>query len=109
MHADAEQLNSNLQASIMKMQQSLDEPPNPNLATFLVGKDSYGRWVVQEQQGSCGGFFVDRDEALKYARFENGNRPPTIIMVPGVLELNMKVRRSVAPLPDMGPPLRRVA
>jgi hypothetical protein len=43
---------------------------------FLVGKDSHGNWVA-------------RDEALKFARAENGNRPQAIVMVDDVLELDM--------------------
>jgi hypothetical protein len=69
------------------------EPPSPRSAShsslFRVGKDSHGHWVVQDQQGLRGGLFVDRAEALKFAMFENGNRPQAVIMVPGVLELDM--------------------
>ena len=56
---------------------------------FLIGKDSRGNWVVQDQQGNCGGLFVNRAEALKFAMFENGNRPQAVIMVPGIFELDM--------------------
>jgi hypothetical protein len=55
---------------------------------FLIGKNSRGNWVVQDQQGLRGGLFIGRAEALRYAMFENGNRPQAAIMVPGVLELN---------------------
>jgi len=77
---------------------------------FRVGKDSRGRWVVQDQQGLRGGLFVGRAEALKFAMFENGNRPQAVIMVPGVLELEIggsPAPRSAAA--DMQVPLRRVA
>ncbi len=66
---------------------SASEPP-----LFLIGKDSHGNWVVQDQSGLHGGLFVDRAEALKFAMFENGNRPQTVIMVPGVLELDMSAK-----------------
>ena len=56
---------------------------------FLVGKDSHGNWVARDQSGLCGGLFVGRDEALKFARAENGNRPQAIVMVDDVLELDM--------------------
>jgi len=56
---------------------------------FLVGKDSHGNWVVRDQNGLCGGLFVGRAEALKFAMSENGNRPQAVIMVAGVLELDM--------------------
>lgn len=71
---------------------SADKPPSTlssqsNL--FRIGKDSRGRWVVQDQQGLRGGLFVDRAQAVKFAMFENGNRPQAVIMVPGVLELDI--------------------
>jgi hypothetical protein len=69
------------------------EPPSPRSSShsrlFRIGKDSHGHWVVQDQQGLCGGLFVNRAEALKFAMFENGNRPQAVIMVPDVLELDM--------------------
>ena len=86
------------------------EPPSSNGKSplFRVGKDSHGHWVVQDQSGLRGGIFVDRAEALKYAMFENGNRPQAVIIVPGVLELDM----NATPLPKLAnsqTPLRRVA
>ena len=69
------------------------EPPSTQSCTrsslFLIGKDSRSNWVVQDDQGSCGGLFVNRAEALKFAMFENGNRPQAVIMVPGIFELDM--------------------
>jgi hypothetical protein len=69
------------------------EPPSPQssppASLFRVGKDSRGHWVVQDQEGLRGGLFVGRTEALKFAMFENGNRPQAVIMVPGVLELDI--------------------
>jgi hypothetical protein len=64
-------------------------PSSSPASLFRVGKDSHGHWVVQDQQGLRGGLFVGRAEALKFAMFENGNRPQAVIMVPGVLELDM--------------------
>ena len=68
---------------------SKTEPPSPQSSLFRVGKDSHGHWVVQDQQGLRGGLFVDRAQAIKFAMFENGNRPQAVIMVPGVLELDI--------------------
>jgi len=69
------------------------EPPSPEpgsrIPLFVIGKDSRGNWVVQDQHGICGGLFVNRAEALKFAMFENGNRPQAVIVVPGIFELNM--------------------
>ena len=91
-----------------------DEPPslsNTRPPLFLVGKDSHGRWVAQDQSGLHGGLFVDRAEALKFAKFENGNRPQAVIMVLGVLELDMsaKPRSHQHPTATAPTPLRRVA
>jgi hypothetical protein len=90
------------------------EPPSSNGSKsplFLVGKNSRGNWVVQDQSGRRGGLFIDRAEALKYAMFENGHSPQAVIMVPGVLELDMGAKphagqRSIANAQE---PLQRVA
>jgi hypothetical protein len=55
----------------------------------MIGRDSQGHWVVQDQSGLHGGLFVNRAQALKFALFENGHRPQAVVMVPGILELNM--------------------
>src|SRR5262249_22239146 len=67
------------------------EPPSTGRAKslFRVGRNSRGNWVVQDQSGLCGGLFVDRAEAVKFAMFENGNRPQAVIMVPRILEPDM--------------------
>jgi hypothetical protein len=90
------------------------EPPTPGDAKpslFLVGRDSHGHWVVQDQNGLRGGLFVDRAEALKFAMFENGNRPQAVIMVPGVLELSISAasRSSERPTANAQDTLKRVA
>jgi len=65
------------------------EPPSsPRSSIFMIGKNSRGNWVVQDQLGKCGGLFIDRVKALRFALFENGNNPQAVVMVPGVLELN---------------------
>ncbi len=63
--------------------------PSSKPSLFMIGKDSEGHWVVQDERGRCGGLFVDRTQALRFAMFENGNKPQAVIMVPGVLELNL--------------------
>jgi hypothetical protein len=65
------------------------EPPASRSSTFVLGQNSHGQWVVQDQRHRCGGLFISRNEALKFALFENGNQPQAVIMVPGVLELDM--------------------
>ena len=72
------------------------EPPSARprspLRLFRIGKISRGNWVAQDQQGLCGGLFVGRAEAVKFAMFENGNRPQAVVMVPGILELDISVK-----------------
>jgi len=74
----------------MKEGQEQAEPPSclrPPL--FLIGQDSRGNWVARDQSGARGGLFVDRADALKFARAENGNRPQAVVMVSGTLELDI--------------------
>jgi hypothetical protein len=59
---------------------------------FQIGRDNHGNWVVQDEQGVSGGLFINRVEALRFAMFENGNRPQAVVMVPGVFELDMNRR-----------------
>lgn len=70
---------------------NLSEPPaagQQSPSPFLVGRDSRGRWVVCQQNGKCGGLFVDRSAAIHFAMFENGRHPENIVIVPDVLELD---------------------
>jgi hypothetical protein len=84
------------------------EPPSAGRAKslFRIGKNSRGNWVVQDQSGLCGGLFVDRAEAVKFAMFENGNRPQAVIMVPGVLELDMSGKPRVGGAPTSSTQVR---
>jgi len=74
------------------------EPPSTGRpkSLFWIGKNSRGNWVVQDQSGLCGGLFVDRAEAVKFAMLENGNQPHAVIIVPGILELNMRAKPHAA-------------
>ena len=66
------------------------EPPSwlrPPL--FMVGQDRRGNWVVKDQNGLCGGLFIDRDAAFRFVRAENGYRPRAVVMVSEELELEM--------------------
>jgi hypothetical protein len=72
------------------------EPPStrsPSLSRlFRVGRNSRGNWVAQDDRGLCGGLFVNRVDAMKFAKFENGNHPEAVILVPGIIELNLSDR-----------------
>ena len=78
---------------------------------FLIGQNSRGNWVVRDQRGLRGGLFVDRAEALRFAMFENGNRPHAVIMVPGIFELDMDRKPGTARqlLRDINAPHKRRA
>ena len=69
----------------------LVEPPSCSSASTitLIGKNSRGNWVAQEQNGLYGGLFVNRAQAFKYALFENGHRPETIVELPREIELDL--------------------
>jgi hypothetical protein len=90
------------------------EPPSRRSAQpsrqFRIGRNSRGNWVVQDQRGLCGGLFVNRAEAVKFAMFENGNRPQAVVMVPGILELDLSAPPSQdMPFASTDPTLRRAA
>jgi len=69
----------------------LVEPPSCRSASTIVfiGKNSRGNWVAQEQNGLYGGLFVSRAQAVKYALFENGHHPETIVELSREIELDM--------------------
>ena len=69
----------------------LVEPPSCSAASAIVfiGRNRRGQWVAQEQNGLYGGLFVNRAQAVKYALFENGRHPETIVEVSREIELDM--------------------
>jgi hypothetical protein len=88
----------------------LVEPPSCSSASTIVfiGKNSRGNWVAQEQNGLYGGLFVNRAEAFKYALFENGRHPETIVELSREIELDMGGKPPASDrLPAAG--VRRVA
>jgi hypothetical protein len=88
----------------------LVEPPSCSASSTIVfiGKNHRGNWVAQEQNGLYGGLFVNRAQAVKYALFENGHHPETIVELAREIELDMGRRLpSPDPVPATGP--RRAA
>jgi len=69
----------------------LVEPPSCSSASTIVfiGRNSRGHWVAQEQSGLYGGLFVNRAQAVKYALFENGRHPETIVELSREIELDL--------------------
>jgi len=73
----------------------LVEPPSANVSAptlVFIGRNRSGQWVAQEQTGLYGGLFVNRAQAIKYALFENGRHPETIVELSRVIELDMHGR-----------------
>jgi hypothetical protein len=69
----------------------LVEPPScssPSTIVF-IGKNKRGHWIAQEQNDLYGGLFVNRAQAVKYALFENGHHPETIVELSREIELDM--------------------
>jgi hypothetical protein len=64
-------------------------PAQPPAPLYLIGRSSRGKWVVREQSGRSGGVFVGRTDAIKFAMFECSRTPQSIVMVPGLLELDL--------------------
>ena len=76
----------------------LVEPPScssPSAIVF-IGRNRRGQWVAQQQNGLYGGLFVSRAQAVKYALFENGHHPETIVELAREIELDMHDSRSPA-------------
>jgi hypothetical protein len=73
----------------------LVEPPSCSSRSTIVfiGKNSRGNWVAQEQDGLYGGLFDNRAAAVRYALFENGNHPETLVAVSREIELDMSGER----------------
>jgi len=67
-------------------------------AIVFIGKNSRGKWVAKEQHGLFGGLFISRAQAVKYALFENGHHPETIVEVSREIEPDMGDRSSSSPL-----------
>jgi len=65
----------------MKETQEAEPPSCLQSPLFMVGQDSHGNWVAQDQSGVRGGLFIDRAEALRFVRFENGNHPLAFVTV----------------------------
>jgi len=73
----------------------------------MIGQDCRGNWVVQDQNGVCGGLFVDRDAALRFVRSENGYRARAVVMVSEGLELDMSRNSGALPHRELATDLQR--
>jgi len=69
----------------------LVEPPSCSCASTItfIGRNKRGNWIAQEQNGLYGGLFVSRAQAFKFALFENGHHPESIIELSREIELDI--------------------
>ena len=69
----------------------LFKPPSWNAPSNLVfiGRNSRGQLIAKEQNSLFGGLFVNRTQALKFALFENGRHPETIVELSHEIELDI--------------------
>jgi hypothetical protein len=74
-----------------------DEPPSSGSNLVIIGRNSRGNWVAQEQSGLFGGLFVNRAQAMKYALFETGDHPATIVLTTNIVELDLHRKPSSSP------------
>jgi hypothetical protein len=80
---------------------TIEEPPSCTSNLVIIGRNSRGNWVAQEKNGLFGGLFVSRAQAVKYALFENGHHPETIVLTANTLELDMHRKASSLPQTTM--------
>ena len=66
---DFERKNNMAQIESLESQEFCEPPlrPHSRSSLFFIGRDSRGNWVVRDQAGLCGGLFVNRSEALRFA------------------------------------------
>jgi hypothetical protein len=77
------------------------EPPSCHPSLVLIGRNSSGQWVAQEQNGLFGGLFAHRADAVRYALFENGRHPEAIIAIGCVLELDKAAKPPATVVADV--------
>jgi hypothetical protein len=65
-------------------------PVGRTRSTFRIGLNRQGNWVALEEDGRCGGLFVGRDEAIRFALSQNGNRHEHVVLVDSPLDLDLK-------------------
>lgn len=68
--------------------QAINAAPAESLSCLFIGRDRAGHWVVEDARSLCGGLFVNRTEAIRFAMYECQRRPQSVIMLPEGLELD---------------------
>ena len=73
-----------------------EEPPDDlsSPARFIVGQDEGGQWVLGDRLGLCGGWFVSREEAIRYAKFESDGAAAPVAMASKPVSLDEALARN---------------
>ena len=61
----------------------------PKSSRVVIGQNSHGEWIALDREGRCGGVFVSRDTAHRFALEANGHRLEAIELVEEPLELTI--------------------
>lgn len=61
---------------------------------FVVGRDGNGHWVVWDRRALCGGSFVNREDAIRYARFESEGMPGDVAFSNDVVHFEVTLGRA---------------
>ena len=56
-------------------------------SSFIVGRDSSGRWTALAAGGLTGGVFRNKDAAIRFAQSESGRTPGAVRLTSSPLEL----------------------
>lgn len=62
-------------------------PVDRSAATFLLGQNVRGQWVIKETHGRMEGVFVQRKDAIRFALDETGLPHAAVIATPDVVEM----------------------
>jgi hypothetical protein len=76
--------------------QTAQLPPRPDqtvlsdsIPLFLIGRNPSGFWVARESQGRCGGLFLFKDSAVRFARKQSSPRGCATMLVECTIELDV--------------------
>jgi hypothetical protein len=69
----------------------------PKSDHMLVGQDNRFRWVALDENKKCGGLFVSKEAARKYASDEVAGHDEAVELTSETLEFSLHVERREAP------------
>jgi hypothetical protein len=76
--------------------QTAQLPPRPDqtvlsdsIPLFCIGRNRSGFWVAREPQGRCGGLFLFKDSAVRFARKKSSPRGCATMLVEHTIELDL--------------------